>query len=76
MRPCLPIPLPFISLSLSLCWGLLPGLAQGQDSGYRLPPKPVVDIIDAAPAPAVSFSPDREWMLMTQRNAMPGLNST
>jgi dipeptidyl aminopeptidase/acylaminoacyl peptidase len=38
---------------------------------YRLPPQEVVDIIDAPPVPRVSLSPDRNWMLLIERNAMP-----
>lgn len=40
---------------------------------YQLPPKEVVDIIDAKPVPATSFSPDRKWMLMLDRPSMPGI---
>lgn len=44
----------------------------GQDT-YRKPPQEVVDIIDALPVPAVSFSPDRQWMLLIDRPAMPSI---
>lgn len=44
-----------------------------QASGYKLPPQAVVDIIDATPAPGVSFSPNREWMLLVDRDAMPDI---
>ena len=44
-----------------------------QSSSYKLPPQAVVDIIDAAPAPGISFSPDREWMLLVDRDAMPDI---
>ena len=47
-------------------------LAHGQEP-YRLPPKEVVDIIDARPDPGISFSPDTQWMLMVERTAMPGI---
>ena len=40
---------------------------------YRLPPQDVVDIIDATPEPDVSFSPDRKWILMIERDAMPSI---
>ena len=40
---------------------------------YRLPPKEVVDIIDAKPEPSVSLSPNGNWMLLIQRDAMPGI---
>jgi hypothetical protein len=38
---------------------------------YRLPPKVVVDILDAPPAPATLVSPDRAWLLLADRAAMP-----
>ena len=44
-----------------------------QSSSYKLPPQSVVDIIDASPAPGLSFSPDREWMLLVDRDAMPDI---
>ena len=47
-------------------------LAHGQEP-YRLPPKEVVDIVDARPDPGISFSPDTQWMLMVERMAMPGI---
>jgi dipeptidyl aminopeptidase/acylaminoacyl peptidase len=33
---------------------------------YRLPPAPLVDIIDAPPTPATSMSLDRKWMLLME----------
>ena len=42
-------------------------------STYRLPPKEVVDIISAKPAPSVRISPDRQWMLLVERDAMPSI---
>ena len=47
-------------------------MAQG--TPYKLPPQEVVDIIDAAPEPSVSLSPNSEWMLMVERNAMPDIS--
>jgi dipeptidyl aminopeptidase/acylaminoacyl peptidase len=47
-------------------------LLHGQQ-GYQLPPQEVVDIIDAAPEPGVSLSPDRHWMLLIDRPAMPSI---
>jgi len=41
---------------------------------YRLPPADVTTIIDAAPAPAVSMSPDGSWMLLIERDAMPSID--
>ena len=58
-------------LSLELIMTGSNGL-QGQQS-YREPPKAVVDIIDAKPEPGVSISPDRKWMILLERNAMPSI---
>ena len=44
-----------------------------QQSGYQLPPQAIVDIVDAKPTPSVSLSPDAEWMLMIDRDAMPDI---
>lgn len=59
----------FLPAILSLS-ALLPANAQ---EGYRLPPQEVVDIIDAPSTPLVRFSPDREWMLLVERCAMPSI---
>ena len=40
---------------------------------YQLPPQNVTDIIDADPSPGVQLSPDANWMLLVERNAMPGI---
>ena len=40
---------------------------------YRLPPREVVDIVTAEPAPRVSFSPDHRWMVWTHRDALPSI---
>ncbi len=45
----------------------------GDENGYQLPPQEVVDIINAAPDPGVSFSPDTKWMLFIERDAMPDI---
>jgi dipeptidyl aminopeptidase/acylaminoacyl peptidase len=58
-----------VALLSVLAW--LPGVA-AQD-GYRLPPDEVVALIDAAPTPAVSFSPDAGWMALIEGSAMPTL---
>lgn len=39
--------------------------------GYRLPPQVLVDIIDAAPTPAVVLSPDRAWLLLLEQPGLP-----
>ncbi len=42
---------------------------------YRLPPREIVELIDAAPPPAVDFSPDHQWLLLIDRAAMPGIEN-
>ncbi|MEW6736712.1 MAG: prolyl oligopeptidase family serine peptidase [Acidobacteriota bacterium] len=39
-------------------------------SVYRLPPKVIVDLVDAPLTPAVSLSPNREWMLLLKRASL------
>ncbi|MGQ0814160.1 MAG: S9 family peptidase [Gemmatimonadota bacterium] len=46
----------------------LPALAQER---YKLPPKVVVDIVDAAPAPTIGISPQRDRVLIVERMGMP-----
>ncbi len=46
--------------------------AYGQTS-YQTPPQEVVDIVDARPEPSVSLSPDANWMVYLDRNAMPDI---
>jgi len=53
------------------CMASTLGLAA--DNGYRLPPQEVVDIIAADPEPLVSISPDGEWLLLVERDAMPSI---
>ncbi len=49
---------------------VLAGLAPAQQA-YRTPPQVVVDILDAPPPPATLISPDRLWLLLADRAAMP-----
>ncbi|HMO13431.1 MAG TPA: prolyl oligopeptidase family serine peptidase [Pirellulaceae bacterium] len=40
---------------------------------YQLPPKEIVDIIDAPPTPNIVFSPNGEHLLIVERSAMPSI---
>ncbi len=53
------------------CTGV--GELMGDDRGYQLPPQDVIDVIDAPPEPTVRFSPDTNWMLLIERDAMPDI---
>ena len=39
---------------------------------YQLPPRAVVDILDAAPTPIVLLSPDRQTIALLERRSMSG----
>ena len=55
---------------------LVPALAAAQTpaASYRLPPKEIVDLVDAPPTPGVSFSPDRKWMLILDAPSFPPIS--
>ncbi|MEO8678161.1 MAG: hypothetical protein ABI665_03890, partial [Vicinamibacterales bacterium] len=40
-------------------------------SGYLLPPKVIVDILDAPPPPTAELSPSRDTMVLLERASMP-----
>ena len=64
------------ALALAL---LLPAVAAAQTppvATYRLPPKEIVDLVDAPPTPGVSFSPDRRWMLVLDAPSFPPSRSS
>ena len=44
------------------------------NSGYRLPPPEIKDIVDAPPLPALSFSPYRDKILFLKRRSLPPLS--
>ncbi len=41
--------------------------------GYQTPPKAIADLIDAAPTPGISLSPDHQWMLQMERPSLPSI---
>ena len=48
-------------------------LSASSDSGYKLPPKPVADLIDAPWTPRISVSPDGQWILLMQYPGYPSI---
>jgi dipeptidyl aminopeptidase/acylaminoacyl peptidase len=42
-------------------------------TGYLLPPKVIVDILDAPPTPTVLVSPNRQMLALLERKSMPGI---
>ncbi len=64
---------PFLSLALLVIeFFSMSNSLQGQTS-YQTPPQAVIDIVDAKPEPSVSLSPDANWMVYIDRNAMPDI---
>ncbi len=41
---------------------------------YKEPPAPIPAILDAAPSPTVRLSPDRQWLLVMERPALPPIS--
>jgi dipeptidyl aminopeptidase/acylaminoacyl peptidase len=68
-----PSRLAFVSVAVTLAGIAASPSAQSPApaSGYLMPPKVIADIMDAAPLPAVSLSPDRSVMLLSHRRSMP-----
>jgi len=62
MFPRLPV---FLAMAV-----LAPAAAPAQDP-YQRPPAPILRILDAEPAPLVQLSPDRAWLLLMDRPALP-----
>lgn len=49
----------------------VPALAWPQE--YQLPPREIVELLDAPPSPTVRLSPDARWMVIVERSAMPSI---
>jgi dipeptidyl aminopeptidase/acylaminoacyl peptidase len=60
-------------LALSLTVAILAVFASGQ-APYKLPPKEVIDILDAPPFPRCVLSPRGDLMLLAEYQAMPGIS--
>ncbi len=61
------------AVCLGLASGAGPAMLAAQD-GYRQPPAPIAQILDAEPTPAVSVSPDHQWLLLMERKDLPPIS--
>ena len=61
-----------VIVSLFLCSMNL-NLEAQDNSGYKMPPKDIADLIDAPPTPFASLSPSHEVMLMIERPNLPSI---
>ena len=63
-----------LALSLALAVGVSSLVAQqSAPATYQIPPKAIVDILDAPPLPGVVVSPTREVMALLPRRSMPSI---
>ena len=60
-----------IVIALAVIVGSVTLGAQAPTTGYLLPPKEIVDILDAAPPPTVELSPARDVVALLERASMP-----
>ena len=62
-------------LRIGLFAALIAGLSSQSlaQEAYRLPPRVIVDILDAPPTPSVSLSPDHSHMILMARENLPPL---
>jgi dipeptidyl aminopeptidase/acylaminoacyl peptidase len=51
----------------------LVGQSQPAATGYLVPPKAIVDILDAPPPPTVEISPARDVIALVERSSMPSI---
>ena len=59
-----------LALAASVAFAALSGAAFAAD-GYQTPPAPIAQILDAAPTPGVSVSPDRKVLAQLGRENLP-----
>ena len=66
----------FIALTIALATATAWISAQTQTAtpGYQLPPKEIVDILDAPPPPTTDLSPTRDTLALIERASMPPLS--
>ena len=64
-----------LALATLVFTGSIAVLAQAPEqsaaSGYLLPPKAIVDILDAPPPPTAELSPARDVVALLERTSMP-----
>ena len=70
---CVPPLLARLSLSMLTlsCVALAQGLGSG---GYARPPEVISRLVEAPPPPDTSLSPRANWLVLTTREPMPGID--
>ena len=72
-------PIRFVAATLAIATATVWVSAAGQQGqsatpGYLLPPKAIVDILDAPPPPTTDLSPTRDTLALIERASMPSLS--
>jgi len=62
---------PRLAILFAACLLVVPALFAQEP--YKLPPREVIDIVDAPPTPSVSMSPAGETMALVERESMPSI---
>ena len=62
-----------VAVCVAAALAAIPALAAAQN-GYRQPPAPIAQILDAEPTPTVSVSPDHSWLLLMERKDLPPIS--
>ena len=52
----------------------MPATAQPDQPTWQNPPEPIVSMLDVDPLPAVSISPDNQWLLELERRSLPPIS--
>lgn len=62
-----------IHILLLFTLGCLCNLTFAQNMSYQTPPKAIADLVNAAPTPGVSLSPNNQWMLLLSLPSLPSI---
>ena len=56
---------------ITFCFLFLASLSA--DDGYKMPPKSIIDLVDAPVTPNISLSPDKKHILILERSSLPSI---
>jgi len=56
---------------ITFCFLFLSSLSA--DDGYKMPPKSIIDLVDAPVTPNISLSPDKKHILILERSSLPSI---
>src|SRR5512143_2987920 len=61
-----------IPLAVALAFAVaLPAANAAGQAPYKLPPREIVDILDAPPIPSAIISPDKQYLLLVEMPSLP-----